>query len=90
MYQTDEALEEPVPLSVLQTIFKSDDFKPEDPVCLDAFSLQNISISSIHYLTLSDLKAIPFPTTLQRVCFLLYFYYIFLFYISFLTLVLTS
>lgn len=66
MYQPDEALEEPIPIPLLQAIFKSDDFHPEDPLCLDANKFLNFPISNLHHLDLSDIRGIPFPANIQR------------------------
>ena len=66
MYQPDESLEEPIPLGLIKTIFKAEDFNFEDPLCLDSNSLQSLPFTEIHYLSMSDVKNIPFPISLQK------------------------
>jgi hypothetical protein len=67
MYQPDESLEEPIPLHLIKAIFKATDFNFEDPLCLDTNNLNPLALTEVHYLSLVDVKNIPFPISLQKV-----------------------
>lgn len=77
MYQHDEMLEDPVPITLIYSIVHlpgiglkvysliSSDYNLEDPLVWDVGTLLPIEAANLHFLEYSDLNIIPFPSNLK-------------------------